>query len=34
MEIVICTVILCLGIAIGVYAASQIDDDINKRTKK
>tara|TARA_R100000700_G_C3176941_1_gene151940 strand:- start:3181 stop:3285 length:105 start_codon:yes stop_codon:yes gene_type:complete len=34
MEIIICTTIFILGIAVGIYAASQMDEDINKRTKK
>ncbi len=33
MEAVICITIFILGIAVGIYANSQIDDDINKRIK-
>lgn len=31
--LIICLVMYVLGIATGMYAASQIEEDINKRTK-
>mgnify|MGYP003130998697 CR=1 FL=1 len=33
MEVVICLTIFIIGIAVGIYASSQINDDINKRIK-
>ena len=33
MEIVICIVFFVMGIVVGVYISSQIEDDINNRTK-
>jgi len=33
MEIVICIVFFVMGIVVGVYLSSQIEDDINNRTK-